>query len=321
MDISNILNSLSPIIVCFSGGKDSVAMVLYLLELGVDKDRIHLHHHDVDGRGEKLFDWACTESYVESFAKHFDLKLFYSYRKGGIAREIYRNNESKQDVYFQIEPGGEFHIAPSDKKFTNTRMKFPALSNTLNTRWCSGSVKIDVIRTAIAHNPAYLGEIFILTGERRQESANRAKYEQWELHKTNSKSRSAMAFRPIIDWTEQEVWDIMKRWNVEPHPAYHLYFSRCSCQLCIFNDSDIWAVINTISPEKVIRIANIEADIEHTLYNKLTIAQKVLAGNLPGDLDPYWIAQATTKFTAPIIRLTEWVLPVGAFMKVRAGAA
>jgi 3'-phosphoadenosine 5'-phosphosulfate sulfotransferase (PAPS reductase)/FAD synthetase len=214
MELSAILNSNSPVLVCFSGGKDSVAMVLHLLELGVSKDRIHLHHHDVDGHGEKLFDWSCTESYVKAFAKAFDLKLFFSYRKGGIAREIYRNNEPKQDVHFQKEVDGEFYIAPSNKDFSNTRLKFPALSNSMNTRWCSGSVKIDVLRTAIAHNENYLGEIFILTGERRQESTNREKYEQWELHKTNSKSRSAIAFRPILEWTEEMVWDIMKRWIV-----------------------------------------------------------------------------------------------------------
>lgn len=50
-------------LVAFSGGKDSVAMVLYLLEMGVPKENIHLHHHDVDGGGENLWDWGGTSSY------------------------------------------------------------------------------------------------------------------------------------------------------------------------------------------------------------------------------------------------------------------
>lgn len=185
----DILNSDAPILLCFSGGKDSVAMVLHLLELGVDKSRIHLHHHDVDGAGEKLFDWACTESYVRKFADHFGLKLFISYRSGGIVREMFRNNECKQDVYFQKEDGGQFFIASSDKKAINTRLKFPAVSASLMTRWCSATVKIEVLRTAIAHNENYLGKIFILTGERRQESTNRSKYEKWELHQSNAKEK------------------------------------------------------------------------------------------------------------------------------------
>ncbi|WP_431217072.1 hypothetical protein ACQ86N_22505 [Puia sp. P3] len=47
--LSYIRDGTFPIIVAFSGGKDSIAMVLYLLEQGVDRRRIHLHHHDVDG--------------------------------------------------------------------------------------------------------------------------------------------------------------------------------------------------------------------------------------------------------------------------------
>lgn len=37
------------IVLSFSGGKDSIAMLLQLLDLGVERDRIELWHHDVDG--------------------------------------------------------------------------------------------------------------------------------------------------------------------------------------------------------------------------------------------------------------------------------
>ena len=41
------------VIIAFSGGKDSVAMVLYtLFELKIPKERIELWHHDIDGHGE-----------------------------------------------------------------------------------------------------------------------------------------------------------------------------------------------------------------------------------------------------------------------------
>lgn len=310
--------STSPILVAFSGGKDSVAMVLHLLEIGIPKSRIVLHHHDVDGQGERLFDWECTDSYCRAFAKKMELPILFSYRKGGISREIYRNNEPKQDVYFQMEPDGEFHIAPSDKSAINTRLKFPAVSASLMTRWCSATVKIEVLRTAIAHNPNYLTGIYILTGERRQESANRATYEEIELHQTNAKKRSAIAWRPIIDWTEQEVWNIMEKWKIQPHPAYMLGWHRCSCQCCIFNDPNVWATINKINPEKIERISQIENDINFTLYSKKSIYEKVELGQ-PFDVDQYWLKQALGEFTAPII-VDTWVLPTGAFSKNSSGS-
>lgn len=35
------------ILVAFSGGKDSLACLLHLLDLGVDRSKIELWHHDV----------------------------------------------------------------------------------------------------------------------------------------------------------------------------------------------------------------------------------------------------------------------------------
>ena len=43
------LQSYDHFVVGFSGGKDSLAAVLHLLELGVPKERIELAHHLVDG--------------------------------------------------------------------------------------------------------------------------------------------------------------------------------------------------------------------------------------------------------------------------------
>jgi 3'-phosphoadenosine 5'-phosphosulfate sulfotransferase (PAPS reductase)/FAD synthetase len=279
MDImQQIFISADPILVAFSGGKDSVAMVLFLLEMGIEKSRIHLHHHDVDGEGVPLFDWACTKSYCQKFAETLGLKIFFSYRKGGIYRAIYRNNEAKQDVYFQIEPGGPYQIAPSDKKRINTRLKFPGVSKSLITRWCSAEVKIDVLRTVVAHHPLYkTGKSFILTGERREEgvinkdgaASGRAAYEEIEVDDHyNTNKRFVISWRPIIDFTEVEIWALFQKYKIQPHPAYMLGWPRCSCQICIFNHPDIWAKIYKISPEKVDKIGKTEIDLNFTLYSK-----------------------------------------------------
>lgn len=316
--IYKIIHSDGPVILAFSGGKDSVAMLLHLLEMGVPKERIHLHHHLVDGAGENLFDWPCTESYCQAFADQLGLQLFFSYRNGGILREILRRDEALQDVYYQVKPGGAYLVAPSNKAKINTRLKFPAISASLITRWCSSTVKIDVLRAAITHNPAYTGEIFILTGERRQESPGRSKYLETEPHRTDCKKRSATVWRPIIDWTEQQVWQIMARWKVQPHPAYMLGWNRCSCQLCIFSSPNIWASINKIQPGKVERIAGIENEIDFTIYADAGIHERITKGNAL-NMDPFWITQAIDIFTAPMI-IDNWILPTGAFRNEAAGS-
>jgi predicted phosphoadenosine phosphosulfate sulfurtransferase len=43
-------NSYNNIVIAFSGGKDSLACLLHILEQGADKNKIELWHHLIDGR-------------------------------------------------------------------------------------------------------------------------------------------------------------------------------------------------------------------------------------------------------------------------------
>jgi hypothetical protein len=56
------LNSYTRVVVALSGGKDSVACLLHLLDLGVPRSKLIAHYHPVDGDGETLMDWPVTES-------------------------------------------------------------------------------------------------------------------------------------------------------------------------------------------------------------------------------------------------------------------
>ena len=55
-------------LVQFSGGKDSSAVFLYLLEEGVSLNKIELWHQDIDGCGVAFFDWKITRNYCRCFA-------------------------------------------------------------------------------------------------------------------------------------------------------------------------------------------------------------------------------------------------------------
>ena len=96
------------VIIAFSGGKDSVAMVLRTIyEFQIPKSQIELWHHEVDGAGENLFDWQCTPSYCQAFADAMGVPLLFSYSGGGILKEMYRPNDYRQPMSFQNEAGGE----------------------------------------------------------------------------------------------------------------------------------------------------------------------------------------------------------------------
>lgn len=64
------------IVVLISGGKDSVACYLKLLELGVPKEKIEFWHHDIDGgHPSRRMDWKCTQNYVKALADAEGIKL------------------------------------------------------------------------------------------------------------------------------------------------------------------------------------------------------------------------------------------------------
>ena len=89
-------------LVCFSGGKDSIACVLHLLDIGLPKEKIMLVHHLVDGReGSTLMDWPCTDSYCERFAEAFGLPIRFSWREGGFEKEMNRDKQKTGNVLFE----------------------------------------------------------------------------------------------------------------------------------------------------------------------------------------------------------------------------
>ena len=67
------LSDYGTFIVAFSGGKDSIACLLHLLDLGISKEKIELWHHEIDGReGSQLMDWPSTPSYCKKVAEAKD---------------------------------------------------------------------------------------------------------------------------------------------------------------------------------------------------------------------------------------------------------
>jgi hypothetical protein len=162
------------IIVAMSG-KDSLACLLHLLELGVDRGRLELMHHDVDGAigdgfESTLMDWPCTHGYIAALGKAFDIPVLFSYRVGGIERELLRENCGSAPVVYTRRDGQQV-VLPSDKSKANTRLKFPQVTANLALRWCSAYSKISVSDRLLIHDARFRqGKTLIVTGERAEES-------------------------------------------------------------------------------------------------------------------------------------------------------
>jgi 3'-phosphoadenosine 5'-phosphosulfate sulfotransferase (PAPS reductase)/FAD synthetase len=311
-------------IVAFSGGKDSVACVLELLERGVPQDKIELWHHIVDGReGSDLMDWACTNEYCRAFANHFGFPLYYTWKNGGFEREMLRENSRTAPISFEAPQldGSVSIISTGGKGGTmSTRRAFPQIAANLSVRWCSAYLKIDNARTALRNQVRFNNSrTLFLSGERAEESPGRATYAGFEPDDADARNSPRLArhidrWRAVHRWSEADVWAIIERWSINPHPAYRLGWSRCSCAACIFNGAHEFASLRLIKPGQFAQLVTHEVAFGRTMKRTESLVELADKGT-PFPMKPADVQAALSAIWYEPIILPKgtWELPAGAF--------
>lgn len=372
------------IVVLISGGKDSVACYLKLIELGVPKEKIEFWHHDIDGgHPTRRMDWKCTQNYVKALADAEGVKLRVSYRVNGFFGELYRIGASEPIEWIDPDTGeikqcklSSNYLKCRELKEQATeemeellkqygyRMKFPAKTGDLSRRWCSAYLKICVADTVVS-NLDRLGEleelggkrhkfpakggthsgrwcsgnlkaavqdsvtanleetkhdkkILIVSGERRRESAGRSKYNEMEIHRTNATAKAhriVHQWRCCIDYSEKDVWELLKRHHINPHPCYRIGWNRCSCMMCIFSTPRLFAGVKELFPDDYASLRHDEEVLGFTLDNKKNLDEFI--GDTPSCVcwnDKKAIHSILTgEFGTEDIYTENWNYPVGAF--------
>jgi 3'-phosphoadenosine 5'-phosphosulfate sulfotransferase (PAPS reductase)/FAD synthetase len=201
-------------------------------------------------------------------------------------------------------------------------MQFPQATADLSVRWCSAYLKIDVFARALNNDHRFHDKnVLVVTGERRRESIARSHYAEFEKHRCSRSGRRVDQWRAVIDWSEEQVWERIKQWRINVHPAYRLGWSRVSCMACIFGDRDQWASVRTLAPETFHRIRTREQQFGRTIKQGESVVQqadrgqefvsdtperlrRVALGRVPFTLADFWVPAGQ-----------EWVMPAGAFKR------
>jgi 3'-phosphoadenosine 5'-phosphosulfate sulfotransferase (PAPS reductase)/FAD synthetase len=123
----------------------------------------------------------------------------------------------------------------------------------------------------------------------------------------------------VIDRSEEEVWEIIRRHRIRPHPAYYCGWGRLSCAACVFGRPDQWASLRAIDPERFDLLCALEMEFGHTVHRGWTLPRLADRGTPYPAIraHPDQVALALGHgYPASLVRLQEgeeWVLPAGAF--------
>ena len=315
------LGSYDRVVVAFSGGKDSIASLLAVLEAGVPAERIDVYHHDVDGAGTPFMDWPCTTAYCRAVTDALGVPLYLSWKEGGFLREMLRDGVPTAPICFQTPDGTIGRVGGNGP--AGTRLRFPQVSADLTQRWCSAYCKIDVMAALIRNQDRFLDRrTLIVTGERAQESRARAGYATFEPDRTDTRGGSRRRrhvdhWRPVHALSEAAVWEMLCRHGIVPAPAYRLGWSRLSCIACIFGSPDQWASMRYLAPDWFDRIAGHEEGFGRTIQRFSSIRALADRGRPYRALidQPDLARQALQHaWTDPVqVKSGDWITPAGAF--------
>lgn len=244
--MSSDLSGYDVILVNSSAGKDSQAMLDYVVELadadGV-RDRVVVFHADL-GRVE----WDGVADLAAEHAAHYGLRIITIARPQG-------------DLLTQIEQRGMFPDAArryctSDHKRAQGRK---AMTRLVDER--AGTI---------------IGPVRLLNcmGFRREESPARRKKEAWRHDGSASNGRRHVdEWLPILDWTVDQVWARIRRAGTRHHWAYDAGMPRLSCSFCVLASRSALTLAAQLRPELAQEYADLEARIGHRFRNDLTMSE------------------------------------------------
>ncbi len=261
---------------------------------------------------------------MEEELKKYGYRMKFPAKTGDLSRRwcsAYLKIMVADSVMSNLDSLGEL------ERLGGKRHKFPAKGSTHQGRWCSGNLKA-AVQDSVTSNLAKTKEnvkVLVVSGERRGESKGRSKYNEMEIHRTNAEKKAhriVHQWRPVIDYSEKDVWEVLKRHKVNPHPCYRAGWNRCSCAMCIFSTPPLFMGIKELYPEEFELLKQDEKVLGFTLDNKCDL-ETFIAGAKScvyhGDKAAIH-SLVTGEFTPDDVYVKDdWKYPAGAFHGAEGG--
>ena len=222
------------IVLSVSGGKDSHAMLFYVLEMaekqGV-KNRMKAVYADTG------MEWHNAEKHVKKICKIANVPLKIVRPKIGLIERM--------EIKVKNCP----------------TVKFPSP----RCRYCTAKQKCDPIDSYIR---SFQGKILQITGERRDESRSRSKLPDYGINNRlclKNGKRIVEGWRPMLEFETEDVFSVISGSGAPPHQCYEMGSSRLGCAGCIFSSDNDLTIEMRENPEIYHRLDKLEIDSGYTM--------------------------------------------------------
>lgn len=235
-----LLEAGAALVVSVSGGKDSQAMVDFLVQL-VGAMRLDLARRVVLVTADLgRMEWDVAD-HLAKLAEHYGMELI--------------TVRPRRELIDSIAARGMW---PSMK-----------------ARYCTSDHKRDPIGKVIRALCRERGWSTVVhcTGERAEESPRRAKLGPWDQdHRLGTRTRAVFNWRPVLHLTIAQVWARIGASGLPAHPVYAEGMRRLSCAFCVFGSLGDLRIAKRLRPELFAELVALERRMGHTFRPSFALA-------------------------------------------------
>lgn len=228
-DITDMIDRGGLVAINHSGGKDSQAMTIRLVEAGFPRDQLLIVHATLGD-----VEWPGTISHIRKTT--FGLPLVIA---------------NPRRPFFEMVRARGMFPSPRYRQCTSDQKRGPIERE---------------LRRYLAANPRFVGRIVSAMGMRAEESAARRCRPVVRLNNRNSVAgRTWIDWLPIHVLSRREVFDTIAAAGQEPHWAYGRGMSRLSCSFCIMSSLADLQCSARLRPDLLSAYIALEDEIGHSL--------------------------------------------------------